>query len=382
MDLSGAGTEPPPGREAAAAGGDEALVRGFRTLLPPAPSCKTPARARTLDSVSRAFRINLAALSLLALLVGAFLIYNTMSFSVAQRWNLLGALRGLGAEPGDIAWLIGREALVLSALGNRPRTSWRGMPAGPRAGGPGGPHLERPLFRRPCHRPPGGSPAAPQGRPCWAWAWASSPAWGPPGRPRASAPAPCSPARPRRPGCGAACPSLNLARRPGSALRPPGPLGRCRARARLPAWAAWRPASPPCSSPSSPGPCGRPLLRLISAAGAAVLGQSLPRVARGSAGTLARMAIRETGASLSRTGVAAAALMTALSVTVAMGIMVDSFRRAVRDWLEAILVADVYASAPREGTGRLQGRLDSAWVEAARRMPGVAGATGLPAPSS
>ena len=44
----------------------------------------------------RAFQWNLTALSLLALVVGMFLIYQTMTFSVVQRRPLIGSLRALG----------------------------------------------------------------------------------------------------------------------------------------------------------------------------------------------------------------------------------------------------------------------------------------------
>ncbi len=49
--------------------------------------------------MTRAFAINLTALSLLALVVGMFLIYNTMTFSVVQRRELIGTLRALGVTP-------------------------------------------------------------------------------------------------------------------------------------------------------------------------------------------------------------------------------------------------------------------------------------------
>ena len=45
----------------------------------------------------------LGALSLLALVCGAFLVYNTMSFSVVQRRRLIGTMRAVGAhEPGPV----------------------------------------------------------------------------------------------------------------------------------------------------------------------------------------------------------------------------------------------------------------------------------------
>ena len=51
------------------------------------------ARSRTFDQMTRAFRLNLTALSLLALVCGMFLIYNTMTFAVVQRRALFGTLR-------------------------------------------------------------------------------------------------------------------------------------------------------------------------------------------------------------------------------------------------------------------------------------------------
>ena len=50
--------------------------------------------------MTRAFRLNLQALSLLGLLCGAFLIYNTMTFAVVQRRQLMATLRALGTT-GD-----------------------------------------------------------------------------------------------------------------------------------------------------------------------------------------------------------------------------------------------------------------------------------------
>ena len=51
--------------------------------------------------MSESFELNLTAMSLLALMVGMFLIFNAISFSIVQRRNLLGRLReaaGIEAE--------------------------------------------------------------------------------------------------------------------------------------------------------------------------------------------------------------------------------------------------------------------------------------------
>lgn len=74
-------------------------------------------RNQTLNQMTAAFELNLSALSLLALIVGMFLIYNTISFSVVQRRPVLGTLRCLGVTRREIFGLVLGEALVLSALG-------------------------------------------------------------------------------------------------------------------------------------------------------------------------------------------------------------------------------------------------------------------------
>lgn len=73
-------------------------------------------RAKVLANMTSAFQLNLKALSLLALLVGLFLIYNTMTFSVVQRRNTLGYLRILGVTRKQIFKLIFTEALIIGVI--------------------------------------------------------------------------------------------------------------------------------------------------------------------------------------------------------------------------------------------------------------------------
>jgi len=63
-------------------------------------------------------------------------------------------------------------------------------------------------------------------------------------------------------------------------------------------------------------------------------------------GWLGRLALRGVAANLSRTAVAIAALTVALSATVGVGVMVDSFRRSVSDWLDVTMRADIYVGLP------------------------------------
>jgi putative ABC transport system permease protein len=71
----------------------------------------------TTREMTAAFRINLTALSLLAMVVGLFLIYNTMTFSVIQRRPLFGALRCLGVTRREIFLMVIVEALIIGTIG-------------------------------------------------------------------------------------------------------------------------------------------------------------------------------------------------------------------------------------------------------------------------
>ena len=75
-------------------------------------------RGHTIQQMTAAFELNLTALSLLALVVGMFLIYNTVNFSVVQRRPLFGILRCLGVTGGQLFRLILGEAAVLSLIGS------------------------------------------------------------------------------------------------------------------------------------------------------------------------------------------------------------------------------------------------------------------------
>ena len=71
----------------------------------------------TLQQLTAAFELNLQALSLLALVVGVFLIYNTVTFSVIQRRPVIGIMRALGATRDQIFTLILGEAFLLGLIG-------------------------------------------------------------------------------------------------------------------------------------------------------------------------------------------------------------------------------------------------------------------------
>jgi putative ABC transport system permease protein len=75
-------------------------------------------RNNQVTQMTAAFRINLTALSLLALLVGVFLIYNAMTFSVVQRRSLFGTLRSLGYTREQVFGMVLGEAALIGIFGS------------------------------------------------------------------------------------------------------------------------------------------------------------------------------------------------------------------------------------------------------------------------
>jgi putative ABC transport system permease protein len=74
-------------------------------------------RSSQVTEMTAAFQVNLTALSLLALLVGIFLIYNAMTFSVVQRRPLFGTLRSIGYTREQVFGMVLGEAALIGALG-------------------------------------------------------------------------------------------------------------------------------------------------------------------------------------------------------------------------------------------------------------------------
>lgn len=74
-------------------------------------------RGREVEKMLAAFHFNLAALSHVSLLVGLFLIYNTVSISVITRREEIGMLRALGCTRNQILALFLAEAGTLAIAG-------------------------------------------------------------------------------------------------------------------------------------------------------------------------------------------------------------------------------------------------------------------------
>lgn len=90
----------------------------IRRKLPQSLTVTRPeAGYREVEKMIAAFHFNLSALSSIALLVGLFLIYNTVSISVITRREEVGALRAVGASRRLILALFLGEAVLLSIIG-------------------------------------------------------------------------------------------------------------------------------------------------------------------------------------------------------------------------------------------------------------------------
>ena len=95
-----------------------AVEQGIRRLLPPAYLVERPGmRNEENQRMLRAFRWNLRVLSYISLVVGAFLLYNTIAVSVVRRRAEIGILRALGAGRAAILSLFLAEALGLGLAG-------------------------------------------------------------------------------------------------------------------------------------------------------------------------------------------------------------------------------------------------------------------------
>ena len=97
----------------------EVMITRIATVLPPHISVQRPdRRSQQVEKMLRAFRLNLTALSAIALLVGFFLIYNTVSLSVIGRRRQIGILRSLGLSRARVATLFAVEGMALGIVGS------------------------------------------------------------------------------------------------------------------------------------------------------------------------------------------------------------------------------------------------------------------------
>jgi putative ABC transport system permease protein len=95
------------------------VERLIKATVPSTWDVLTPgARSEENRRMLRAFRWNLRILSYISLLVGAFLIYNTIAVSVIRRRTEIGILRALGVSSRGVLLIFLGEASMLGVIGS------------------------------------------------------------------------------------------------------------------------------------------------------------------------------------------------------------------------------------------------------------------------
>ncbi len=102
-----------------AEGADRAAVmQRISAILPADAELGSPASAaQRSDSLSRAYRVNLEMLAMVALLTGGFLVYSAQSLSVARRRQQFALLRVLGLQRGALTTQVVVEGALLGIAG-------------------------------------------------------------------------------------------------------------------------------------------------------------------------------------------------------------------------------------------------------------------------
>lgn len=333
---------------------DEAVLAAIRDILPANAQIETAAaRGNAIQQMTAAFELNLTAMSLLALVVGMFLIYNTVTFSVVQRRPLFGVLRCLGVTGGQLATLILVEAAVLGFIG-----SLLGLALGVLLG-QGMVQLVTQTINDIYFVVNVQSVTIP--------AWTLIKGLGI--------------------GVAAALVASLLPAIDGMRTAPNATLRRSSLESKINKLLPWL-----IVGGAVLGALGAIFLAIeqggliLAFAGIFIilfaaalltppitvaLMRVLTPLGNRLLGVLGRMAPRDIVRSLSRTSIAIAALMTAVSVIIGVSIMVGSFRQTVVQWLDQTLQADIYISPPSTTTRQVDGVLDPGIAQAAATWPGV-----------
>jgi putative ABC transport system permease protein len=99
--------------------GPDGVEKDLKKVMPPGTEIRRPdTRSGQIEKMVSAFHLNLTALSLISLVVGMFLIYNSVSISVIQRRREIGMLRALGATRSQILGLFLCEAGLIGGFGS------------------------------------------------------------------------------------------------------------------------------------------------------------------------------------------------------------------------------------------------------------------------
>jgi len=339
-------------------GGEHDWAARLAAVLPPAASI-LPAGTRTDDNrrMLRAFRWNLRMMSYTTILVGAFLIYNTITAYVVRRRQQIGIVRAVGASRAMVraAFLI--EGTVFGAIGAVAGLLLGRVLAVGAVEAVGGTVSSLYVSSTPgeiAFRP--GTVATAVGA---GLGMSLLSAWWP-----------------AREAAGVA-PTEAMAR-----ARLDYRLRTASRRSAVAAFALVVLAVACCFVPPVERiPFGGYLAPILLAAACAMVSPRLSASALGVAGRLlakplgviASVAARGLAASIGRTSVIVTAMAVATGLVVSMGVTVGSFRETVADWLQSRLKADFYVSPVADG-GR--GAASTMSEEVAARLaevPGVAG---------
>ncbi len=333
----------------------QGLLEQVQAILPPdARIERSEARSETVEQMTDAFELNLTALSLLALLVGMFLIYNTVTFSVVQRRQVIGAFRALGVTRSQIFRLILSEAAAVGALG-----AILGLGLGLILGR-GMVQLVTQTIND-------------------LYFTVSV---------REVAVEPGILIKGAVLGLVASLAAATIPALEATSIPPQGTLRRSEVESRARRFLPWITAASVVLVALGVVVLLLPTRRvdvsfaglflvLIGIAGLVpTLTVLLMAVARPIStrlfGVLGRMAPRSIVRSLSRTSVAVAALMVSVSVIVGVSIMIGSFRATVEDWLNTTVQADVFIGPPGVAANRASGTLDPALQAEIQSLPEVA----------
>lgn len=337
---------PPEGREAKLAEIEALLPQGMVVLT-------AEGRGQAVEQMTAAFRTNLTALSLLGLVVGLFLIYNTMTFSVVQRRQSFGTLRALGVSSAEIFTLVLGEALLVGVVG-----SAIGLVLGVIMGRGSVALVSQTindvfytLTVREVSLPPQSLVKGALLGIAATFFAALVPAW-------EAAKSP-----PRRTMSRSQLESISQKLLGRAALF--GALAAIASAILLATLDLGLPAS-------FAGTFGVVIGCALTAPW--ITQRVMPLIARVLApiiGPLGRLGPREVSASASRTSPAMAALMVAVAVTIGGSLMVSSFRTSVVDWMQVILSNDIYGSVAGANLSEPMLSIDPVALERLENWPGV-----------
>ncbi len=96
----------------------DVALEALRAQLPDELKWVDPSADLDPAELTRSFHLNLAAMGLLAFVVGVFLIYNALAFSYTDRHELLRKLRVAGVTRGELARVLVLELVVFVIVGS------------------------------------------------------------------------------------------------------------------------------------------------------------------------------------------------------------------------------------------------------------------------